>query len=37
VLGIQLATGLFLSIHYAADVELAFSSVRHIFRDVNAG
>jgi len=37
VLGIQLATGLFLAMHYTADVELAFSSVSHIFRDVNAG
>nr|AKS04146.1 cytochrome b [Parasagitta setosa] len=37
VLGIQLATGLFLAMHYTADMELAFSSVSHIFRDVNAG
>lgn len=37
VLIIQLATGIFLAIHYTADVELAFSSVRHIFRDVNSG
>ena len=37
VLVIQLASGIFLAIHYTADVELAFSSVRHIFRDVNSG
>ena len=37
VLGVQLATGLFLAIHYTCDVDLAFSSVRHIFRDVNGG
>ena len=37
VLIIQLATGIFLAIHYTADVDLAFSSVRHIFRDVNSG
>nr|YP_003433777.1 cytochrome b [Zonosagitta nagae]BAI68168.1 cytochrome b [Zonosagitta nagae] len=37
VLGIQLLTGIFLAMHYTADVELAFSSVSHIFRDVNSG
>ena len=37
VLGTQILTGLFLSIHYTADVDLAFSSVRHIMRDVNGG
>ena len=37
VLTIQLLTGIFLAIHYTADVELAFSSVSHIFRDVNGG
>ena len=36
-LGIQLATGLFLAIHYTADVDLAFSRVAHISRDVNYG
>jgi ubiquinol-cytochrome c reductase cytochrome b subunit len=36
-LGIQLVTGLFLAIHYTANVELAFSSVAHICRDVNYG
>lgn len=30
-------TGLFLAIHYTSDVSLAFSSVSHIFRDVNSG
>lgn len=34
---IQVATGLFLSIHYTAHVDLAFSSVAHITRDVNYG
>nr|YP_010556045.1 cytochrome b [Comatella nigra]UYR96057.1 cytochrome b [Comatella nigra] len=34
---IQLVTGLFLSMHYTADVNLAFSSVSHICRDVNYG
>ena len=37
VLGIQLVTGIFLAIHYTADVEMAFRSVSHIFRDVNSG
>lgn len=36
-LGLQLVTGLFLAIHYTADVNLAFSSVAHICRDVNYG
>nr|BBB16308.1 Cytochrome b [Pagurus sp. D20M] len=34
---IQIATGLFLSMHYTAHVDLAFSSVAHIHRDVNYG
>lgn len=34
---IQTLTGLFLAIHYAADIELAFNSVNHICRDVNYG
>nr|BCW86863.1 cytochrome b [Drepanosurus uchidai]BCW86876.1 cytochrome b [Drepanosurus uchidai] len=33
----QIVTGLFLAMHYTADVELAFSSVAHICRDVNYG
>lgn len=34
---IQTLTGIFLAIHYAADIELAFNSVNHICRDVNFG
>nr|BAV31494.1 cytochrome b [Hoplobatrachus litoralis] len=34
---IQIATGLFLAMHYTADTSLAFSSVAHICRDVNNG
>ena len=34
---IQTLTGLFLAIHYAADIQLAFDSVNHICRDVNYG
>jgi ubiquinol-cytochrome c reductase cytochrome b subunit len=34
---LQIATGLFLSIHYASNIEIAFSSVIHITRDVNFG
>ena len=34
---IQIITGLFLAIHYAPNVELAFSSVVHISQDVNYG
>nr|YP_010170666.1 cytochrome b [Allantus togatus]QRZ60648.1 cytochrome b [Allantus togatus] len=34
---IQLITGIFLSMHYTANVELAFSSTIHICRDVNNG
>jgi ubiquinol-cytochrome c reductase cytochrome b subunit len=34
---IQTLTGLFLAIHYCADVELAFNSINHICRDVNYG
>nr|QBC73214.1 cytochrome b [Pseudococculinidae sp. MNHN-IM-2013-40847] len=34
---IQILTGLFLSMHYSAHVDLAFSSVIHISRDVNYG
>nr|ASY98520.1 cytochrome b [Anaxarcha sinensis] len=36
-LGIQIMTGLFLAMHYSAHVDLAFSSVAHICRDVNYG
>jgi len=34
---IQIATGIFLAIHYTADTILAFNSVNHICRDVNYG
>nr|YP_009244877.1 cytochrome b [Amynthas morrisi]AMO26975.1 cytochrome b [Amynthas morrisi] len=34
---IQIATGLFLSMHYSPNIEMAFSSVCHISRDVNYG
>nr|YP_009034465.1 cytochrome b [Neosynchiropus moyeri]BAO84796.1 cytochrome b [Neosynchiropus moyeri] len=33
----QLATGLFLAMHYTSDIATAFSSVAHITRDVNYG
>lgn len=36
-LAIQILTGLFLSIHYVPNIELAFSSVVHISQDVNYG
>jgi len=34
---IQILTGLFLAIHYTADISLAFDRVNHICRDVNYG
>nr|UFZ12863.1 cytochrome b [Chloroniella peringueyi] len=34
---IQILTGLFLAMHYTANIEMAFSSVTHICRDVNYG
>lgn len=34
---IQILTGLFLAIHYTADISLAFNRVNHICRDVNYG
>lgn len=34
---IQILTGIFLAMHYCADVSIAFSSVVHIVRDVNYG
>jgi len=33
----QITTGFFLAMHYTADVDIAFNSVRHIVRDVNGG
>nr|YP_009434630.1 cytochrome b [Dorcadia ioffi]ATF28035.1 cytochrome b [Dorcadia ioffi] len=34
---IQILTGLFLAMHYTANVDLAFSSISHICRNVNYG
>lgn len=34
---IQIATGLFLAIHFTAHIDLAFNRVNHICRDVNYG
>ena len=34
---IQLITGIFLAMHYAAHVDYAFASVEHIMRDVPYG
>ena len=34
---IQIATGLFLAMHYCGDVQSAFNRVRHMCRDVNYG
>nr|YP_010480842.1 cytochrome b [Blepharipoda liberata]UVN15678.1 cytochrome b [Blepharipoda liberata] len=34
---VQIVTGLLLAMHYTAHIELAFSSVAHICRDVNYG
>nr|YP_010043000.1 cytochrome b [Eretes sticticus]QPC56733.1 cytochrome b [Eretes sticticus] len=34
---IQIITGIFLAMHYTANIELAFYSVNHICRDVNYG
>lgn len=34
---LQIATGIFLAMHYAAHVDLAFHSVQHIMRDVSNG
>nr|UPL65492.1 cytochrome b [Phaenacantha marcida] len=36
-LAIQLISGIFLAMHYTANIELAFNSVIHICRDVNNG
>nr|ALO71219.1 cytochrome b [Trapezodirus sp. 1 EF-2015] len=36
-LSIQIITGLFLSMHYTANTEMAFNSIIHICRDVNYG
>jgi len=34
---LQLVTGIFLAMHYAANTEIAFLSVEHIMRDINYG
>ena len=34
---VQIITGIFLAMHYCADIMLAFSSIAHITRDVNYG
>ena len=34
---IQILTGVFLAMHYCPNVDLAFTSVEHIMRDVNSG
>nr|AML26389.1 cytochrome b [Staphylinidae sp. BMNH 1274634] len=34
---IQIITGIFLAMHYTANIDLAFNSVAHICRDVNYG
>ena len=36
-LGVQIATGIVLAMHYTPDSRLAFDSVEHIMRDVNSG
>ena len=37
VLVLQVATGIFLAMHYKADAAMAFDSIQHIMRDVNYG
>lgn len=32
-----MGTGIFLAMHYCPDIELAFTSVEHITRDINHG
>nr|UJG45304.1 cytochrome b [Cerodontha fulvipes] len=34
---VQILTGLFLAMHYTADINMAFNTVNHICRDVNYG
>nr|YP_009679976.1 cytochrome b [Serrognathus platymelus]QDH52471.1 cytochrome b [Serrognathus platymelus] len=36
-LGIQMVTGVFLAMHFTANIDMAFNSVVHISRDVNYG
>ncbi len=37
VLVMQVATGVFLAMHYKADIALSFDSIQHIMREVNYG
>uniref|UniRef100_P48884 Cytochrome b n=1 Tax=Albinaria caerulea TaxID=42349 RepID=CYB_ALBCA len=37
ILGLQLLTGILLSMHYSSQLEMAFSSIIHIIRDVPGG
>ncbi len=37
ILVLQIVTGIFLTMHYKPDAELAFASVEYIMRDVNCG
>ncbi|MDD2774717.1 MAG: cytochrome b N-terminal domain-containing protein [Gallionella sp.] len=37
VLMLQVATGIFLAMHYKADIAMSFDSIQHIMRDVNYG
>ncbi len=37
VLVMQIITGIFLAMHYKADINTAFDSIQHIMRDVNYG
>lgn len=34
---LQILTGIFLAMHYVPNVDMAFTSVEHIMRDVNSG
>ena len=36
-LALQILTGIFLAMHYVPNIDLAFTSVEHIMRDVSAG
>ncbi len=36
-LGLQILTGIFLAMHYIPNIDMAFTSVEHIMRDVNNG
>jgi ubiquinol-cytochrome c reductase cytochrome b subunit len=34
---VQILTGIFLAIHYRANISIAFDRIDHIIRDVNSG